>query len=99
MIVTRRRAPPESEFLEDLIQSYYWDSYEAPLRQTDLTVTEIYPSHVVLDGNHPLAGLALRIALKVLDVRDATDEEIAAGSVGSSLVAFADTAGPDEPLH
>ena len=24
------------------------------------TVTEIYPSHVVLDGNHPLAGMALR---------------------------------------
>ena len=25
------------------------------------TVTEIYPSHVVLDGNHPLAGMALRL--------------------------------------
>jgi FKBP-type peptidyl-prolyl cis-trans isomerase SlyD len=66
---------------------------------TIFVITEIYPSHVVLDGNHPLAGLALRIALKVLDVRDATDEEIEAGSVGSSVVAFADTAPPDEPLH
>ena len=27
------------------------------------TVTEIYPEHVVLDGNHPLAGIALRLAL------------------------------------
>jgi len=50
MTVTRRRAPPESEFLEDLIQSYYWDSYEAPLRQTDLTVTEIY---LALFAHHP----------------------------------------------
>jgi FKBP-type peptidyl-prolyl cis-trans isomerase SlyD len=25
------------------------------------TVTEIYPEHVVLDGNHPLAGMALRL--------------------------------------
>ena len=25
------------------------------------TVTEVYPTHVVLDGNHPLAGIALRL--------------------------------------
>ena len=25
------------------------------------TVTEIYPEHVVLDGNHPLAGIAIRL--------------------------------------
>src|SRR4026209_2876376 len=31
------------------------------------TVTEVYPGHVVLDGNHPLAGIALRLDLKVLD--------------------------------
>ncbi len=48
------------------------------------TVTEIYPSHVVLDGNHPLAGIALRIALKVTDVRAASAEEIEAGTVGAS---------------
>ncbi|MCU0925061.1 MAG: peptidylprolyl isomerase, partial [Hydrogenophaga sp.] len=28
-------------------------------------VSDIYPDHVVLDGNHPLAGIALRITLKV----------------------------------
>ena len=50
------------------------------------TVTEVYPQHVVLDGNHPLAGIALRLALVVRDVREATDEEIEAGSVGSSAV-------------
>ena len=32
-------------------------------------VTEVYPSHVVLDGNHPLAGIALRLDLTVRDVR------------------------------
>lgn len=66
---------------------------------TVFTITEIYPSHVVLDGNHPLAGMALRIALKVRDVREATEEEIEAGSVGASVVGVADTAPPDEPLH
>ena len=28
------------------------------------TVTEVYPEHVVLDGNHPLAGMALRLACR-----------------------------------
>jgi FKBP-type peptidyl-prolyl cis-trans isomerase SlyD len=48
------------------------------------TVTEVYDSHVVLDGNHPLAGVALRIALKVLDVREATPAETEAGTVGEA---------------
>ena len=41
------------------------------------TVTDIAEDKVVLDGNHPLAGMALRFDLKVLDVRAATEEEIA----------------------
>jgi FKBP-type peptidyl-prolyl cis-trans isomerase SlyD len=41
------------------------------------TVTEIADDKVVLDGNHPLAGMALRFELEVVDVRAATDEEIA----------------------
>lgn len=45
-------------------------------------VTEIYPAHVVLDGNHPLAGMALRLHLKVLDVREATAAEAEAGTLG-----------------
>ena len=50
-------------------------------------VTEIYASHVVLDANHPLAGMALRLDMKVVDVREATDAEIEAGSLGSSPLA------------
>ncbi len=49
------------------------------------TVTEIYPEHVVMDGNHPLAGIALRLQLKVDAVRDATEEEVGAGTVGASF--------------
>ncbi len=45
------------------------------------TVTEIADGKVVLDGNHPLAGIALRFALNVLDVRKASDEEVAHGHV------------------
>ena len=53
------------------------------------TVTEVYPEHVVLDGNHPLAGVALRMHITVRGVRAATPEEIEAGSVtdaGASLL-------------
>lgn len=61
------------------------------------TVTEIYPEHVVLDGNHPWAGIALRLTLKVVDVREASDEEIEAGSVGHpALSVMADIPPPSQ---
>ena len=63
------------------------------------TVTEVYDSHVVLDGNHPLAGLAVRISLKVLDVRPATEEEVEQGSVSEALLGFTPSAPPGETLH
>jgi FKBP-type peptidyl-prolyl cis-trans isomerase SlyD len=40
------------------------------------TVTDVADSQVVLDGNHPLAGMALRFWVQVEDVRAATDDEI-----------------------
>jgi FKBP-type peptidyl-prolyl cis-trans isomerase SlyD len=55
-------------------------------REAVYTVTEVYPSHVVLDGNHPLAGMALRLHLTVRDVREATAAEIEAGTVGGSVL-------------
>ena len=45
------------------------------------TVTDIADDQVVLDGNHPLAGMALRFDLNVSDVRAASDEEVAHGHV------------------
>ncbi|MDO9279219.1 MAG: FKBP-type peptidyl-prolyl cis-trans isomerase [Polaromonas sp.] len=49
------------------------------------TVTDIYPEHVVLDGNHPLAGIAIRLSLVVEAVREASVEEIGQGSLGTSF--------------
>ena len=45
------------------------------------TVTDIADDKVVLDGNHPLAGMALRFELSVVEVRAASEEEIAHGHV------------------
>ena len=42
-------------------------------------VTDIAGGKAVLDGNHPLAGIALRFSLEVLAVRSAKPEEIAQG--------------------
>jgi FKBP-type peptidyl-prolyl cis-trans isomerase SlyD len=63
------------------------------------TVTEVYPEHVVLDGNHPLAGIALRIQLKVDSVRAATDDEVEAGTVGAPLLSVGPGAPPGTALH
>ena len=63
------------------------------------TVTEVYPDHVVLDGNHPLAGIGLRLALVVRDVRPATEAEVEAGTVGTSAVSVLASAIPGEHLH
>jgi FKBP-type peptidyl-prolyl cis-trans isomerase SlyD len=49
-------------------------------------VTEVYPGHVVLDGNHPLAGMALRLDIQVRGVREATDEEVEARTVGGTAL-------------
>ncbi len=49
------------------------------------TVTEIYPEHVVLDGNHPLSGIALRLSLTVRSVREASQEEIGRASAGTGF--------------
>jgi FKBP-type peptidyl-prolyl cis-trans isomerase SlyD len=45
------------------------------------TVMKIKGQTVMLDGNHPLAGKALRFSLTVTEVRAATEEEIAHGHV------------------
>lgn len=53
------------------------------------TVTDIAEGKVVLDGNHPLAGMALRYHLKVADIRPANAEELAQGAAAQSLFSVA----------
>ena len=53
------------------------------------TVTDIADGQVVVDGNHPLAGMALKFSCTVVTVRGATAEELERG--------YADE-DPDGPL-
>lgn len=45
------------------------------------TITDIADGKVVVDGNHPLAGIALVFSCTVSDVRAATPEEVQHGHV------------------
>lgn len=43
-------------------------------------VTDLAEDKVVLDANHPLAGMALRVACRVLEVRAASADELREGA-------------------
>jgi FKBP-type peptidyl-prolyl cis-trans isomerase SlyD len=46
-----------------------------------VTVLGVEADEVILDGNHPMAGLTLNFAVEITDVRDATREELEHGHV------------------
>ena len=52
-------------------------------------VTAVEGEEVVVDGNHPLAGMTLHFEVELLDVRDASEEELQHGHVHQ----------PDDPEH
>ncbi len=62
---------PDADDESDSVQEP--DSDDEPLIYT---VTDVADSQVVLDGNHPLAGMALRFWVQVEDIRAATEDEI-----------------------
>jgi len=45
-------------------------------RQIVITVTKIEGDEVTIDGNHPLAGVTLNFDVTVVNVRDATEQEL-----------------------
>jgi FKBP-type peptidyl-prolyl cis-trans isomerase SlyD len=64
------------------------------------TVTDVADDKVVLDGNHPLAGMALRFWLQVKAVRAATPEEIEHGHAhGASGLEVVDEDQEPPTLH
>lgn len=83
---------PRALFPAEVEEGMTYDGHALPAGCSDeiprhafYTVTEIYPEHVVLDGNHPLSGIALRLRLTVRSVREASESEIGAGSAGTGF--------------
>lgn len=64
---------PDAEEGSDASIDIDTDADDEPLIYT---VTDVADNQVVLDGNHPLAGMALRFWVQVEDVRAATEAEI-----------------------
>jgi FKBP-type peptidyl-prolyl cis-trans isomerase SlyD len=46
-----------------------------------VVIAKIEGDQVTVDGNHPLAGVTLNFDVKIVSVRDATEEEISHGHV------------------
>lgn len=46
-----------------------------------VTVTHAGLSEITVDANHPLAGVELNFAVEIMDIRPATEDEIAHGHV------------------
>lgn len=71
------RIEPRSAFPENVAVGM---RFEGAAEGTDdyliYTVTDIADDKVVVDGNHPLAGMNLNFACTVTDIRPATAEEI-----------------------
>ena len=68
---------PRSQFPPGVKVGGQLESRGADGREQIFNVAKIKGDTVILDGNHPLAGKALRFTVKVLDVRAASAEEIA----------------------
>jgi FKBP-type peptidyl-prolyl cis-trans isomerase SlyD len=47
---------------------------------TDAVVIQKNDTQIIVDANHPLAGKTLFFTVKIIDIRDATEEELLQGS-------------------
>ncbi len=62
--------------------------------EVELSVVEVHDDHVLVDANHPLAGVALRYHVHVQAIRQATEAEIAKAAADLDE-AHAHVHGPD----
>lgn len=79
------------EFNKDLLQRVPLDRFQGQKVEPGMqfqagghgifTVREVVDGHALLDGNHPLAGVTLNFEVEIMDVREATVEELDHGHV------------------
>ena len=49
--------------------------------EQSVIVIEVSEEEVIVDGNHPLAGVPLKFDVEVVDIREPTQEELEHGHV------------------
>lgn len=54
---------------------------QGPQGAFEVTVVKVDPQTVTIDGNHPLAGKPLHFAIEIVEVREASEEELQHGHV------------------
>lgn len=67
------QVPREALPKQDIKAGDMFQSNKSPL---PFTVKEVTDTHVVLDGNHPLAGEDLTFDVEVLETREASEQEL-----------------------
>ena len=72
--VGKDKFPPEMELAPGM-----QFAGETPSGDVPLTVMQVNDDSVVVNANHPLAGERLHFELEVVDIREATDEELQQG--------------------
>ena len=77
-----RQAVPLEAFgdIEDIVPGMRFIA-ETEMGQRPVQVMEVKDDVVIVDGNHPLAGQSLNFSVEIVDVREASAEEIAHGHV------------------
>ncbi|GMQ87724.1 MAG: peptidylprolyl isomerase [Gammaproteobacteria bacterium] len=80
---SKTQSVPKDMFPEDAqIETGMQFHAQGPNDETIVvTVTEVEDETVTVDGNHPLAGEQLNFAVEIIEVRDASEEEIEHGHV------------------
>lgn len=66
---------------EEIVAGMQFHAQGPDGHQLVVTVVKVEEDRVTVDGNHPLAGVQLNFDVKVLEVREATGEEITHGHV------------------
>lgn len=75
----------------ELKKGMKFESTDAEGEPLALHVIDVKDGIVLVDGNHPLAGVPLSFDIKILDIRDAAEEEIFQGRVLTDLEPLSDT--------
>lgn len=65
----------------DQVEAGMQFSAQTPQGALSVVVTKVEDGMVTVDGNHPLAGKSLHFAIEVVEVRDASLEEVMHGHV------------------
>ena len=75
-----RQEVPRDQFEEEddleVGMQFRVDTNDGPMM---ITIVNVAEDKITIDGNHPLAGMALHFDVAVRDVREATEEELAHG--------------------